>query len=154
LAACTDVNFVTRAARDAVPLFMWESSFVRFVPGHQFQHGARLYQVVSRDGNIVIAINLNTLHAKVFAMFPRDRMVNVPPEQLISSLEDFLDTCPDPSNPPRGIFVSPDVNRPEEVRAEWKRLCKRWHPDINSSPIATEIMMFINKMYAKAKVAE
>ena len=154
LAACTDVNFVTRAARDAVPLFMWESSFVRFVPGHQFQHGARLYQVVSRDGNIVIAINLNTLHAKVFAMFPRDRMVNVPAEKLISSLEDFLDTCPDPSNPPRGIFVSPDVNRPEEVRAEWKRLCKRWHPDINSSPIATEIMMFINKMYAKAKVAE
>ena len=132
---------------------MWESSFIRFVPGHQFQHGARLYQVVSRDGNIVIAINLNTLHAKVFAMFPRDRMDNVPTEKLISSLEDFLATCPDPTNPPKGVFVASDVNSADEIRAEWRSLCKRWHPDINSSPVAAEIMMFINQMYAKAKVS-
>ena len=86
LAACADVNFVSGAAREAVPLYMWESSFVRFTPGHQFQHGARLYQVVSRDGNIVIAINLNTLQAKAFAMFSRDLMVNVPSEILIANI--------------------------------------------------------------------
>jgi DNA helicase-2/ATP-dependent DNA helicase PcrA len=154
LAACADVNFVGGAAREAVPLFMWESSFVRFALGHQFQHGARLYQVVSRDGNIVIAINLNTLHAKVFAMFSRDRMDNVPAENLISSLDDFLATCPEPTNPPRGIFVPSGVKSPEEIRAEWRNLCKRWHPDVNSSPVAAEIMMFVNRMYAKTKVAE
>lgn len=153
LAACADVNFVSAAARDAVPLFMWESSFVRFEPGHQFQHGARLYQVVSRDGNIVIAINLNTLHAKVFAMFPRDRMDNVPPEKLISSLEDFLATCPDPTNPPQGVFIEPGISDPELLRSEWRKLCKLWHPDVNASPVAAEIMMYINEMYAKARVA-
>jgi DNA helicase II / ATP-dependent DNA helicase PcrA len=153
LAACADVNFVSGAAREAVPLFMWETSFDRFVPGHQFQHGARLYQVVSRDGNIVIAINLNTLHAKVFAMFPRDRMDNVPVEKLISSLDDFLITCPDPTNPPQGIFVPLGVNDPDVVRAEWRKLCKLWHPDVNVSPVAAEIMMYINEMYAKARIA-
>jgi hypothetical protein len=151
LAACADVNFVSGAARDAVPLFMWESSFVRFVPGHQFQHGARLYQVVSRDGNIVIAINLNTLHAKVFAMFPRDRMDNVPAEKLISSLEDFLATCPDPTNPPRGVFVEPGVSDPALLRDEYRRLSKLWHPDLNPSPVAAEIMQYINYMYGKTK---
>lgn len=153
LAACADVSFISGAARDAVPLFMWESSFVRFEPGHQFQHGARLYQVVSRDGNIVIAINLNTLHAKVFAIFPRDRMDNVPPEKLISSLEDFLATCPDPTNPPQGVFVEPGISDPEVLRSEWRKLCKLWHPDVNASPVAAEIMMYINEMYAKARVA-
>lgn len=153
LEACADTSFVSGAARDAVPLFMWESSFVRFVPGHQFQHGARYYQVVSRDGNIVIAINLSTLHAKVFAMFPRDRMDEVPKERLISSLEDFLASCPDPANPPQGIFVQPGVNDPDVLRCEWRKLCKLWHPDINPSPVAGDIMMFINEMYARAKVA-
>jgi hypothetical protein len=153
LAACADVNFGSGAARDAVPLFMWESSFVRFEPGHQFQHGARLYQVVSRDENIVIAINLNTLHAKVFAMFPRDRIDNVPPEKLISSLEDFLATCPDPTNPPQGVFVEPGISDPELLRSEWRKLCNQWHPDVNASPVAAEIMMYINEMYAKARVA-
>ena len=153
LAACADVNFVSGAARDAVPLFMWESSFDRFVHGHQFQYGARLYQVVSRDGNIVIAININTLYAKVFAMFPRERMDNVPAEKLISSLEDFLATCPDPTNPPRGVFVEPGVSDPELLRSEWRRLCKLWHPDVNASPIAAEIIQYINEMYAKARFA-
>lgn len=153
LEACSDTSFVSGAARDAVPLFMWESSFVRFVPGHQFQHGARYYQVVSRDGNIVIAINLSTLHAKVFAIFSRDRMDEVPKERLISSLEDFLASCPDPSNPPQGIFVQPGVNDPDLLRGEWRKLCKLWHPDINPSPVAGDIMMFINEMYARAKVA-
>ena len=153
LVACADVNFVSGAAREAVPLYMWESSFVRFVHGHQFQHGARLYQVVSRDGNIVIAINLNTLHAKVFAMFPRDRMDNVAVEKLISSLEDFLATCPDPTNPPRGVFVEPGVSDPDLLRSEWRRLCKLWHPDVSDSPIAAEIIQYITEMYAKAKFA-
>ena len=151
LAACADVNFVSGAARDAVPLFMWESSFVRFVHGHQFQYGARLYQVVSRDGNIVIAININTLHAKVFAMFPRDRMDNVPAEKLISSLEDFLATCPDPTNPPRGVFVEPGVSDPGPLRDEFRRLSKLWHPDLNPSPVAAEIMQYINYMYGRSK---
>jgi len=151
LEACSDSAFVSGAARDAVPLFMWETSFVRFIPGHQFQHGARYYQVVSRDGNIVIAINLSTLHAKVFAMFPREKMADVPAEKLVSSLEDFLATCPDPVNPPRGIFVKPGVTEPDALRAEWRRLCKLWHPDINQSPVAAEIMMYINTMYAGAK---
>ena len=151
LAACADVIFVSGAAREAVPLFMWESSFVRFVHGHQFQYGARLYQVVSRDGNIVIAININTLHAKVFAMFPRDRMDNVPAEKLISSLEDFLATCPDPTNPPRGVFVEPGVSDPGPLRDEFRRLSKLWHPDLNPSPVAAEIMQYINYMYGRSK---
>ncbi|MCX5937414.1 MAG: UvrD-helicase domain-containing protein [Cyanobium sp. LacPavin_0920_WC12_MAG_62_9] len=151
LAACADVNFVNGAASDAVPLFMWESSFVRFVPGHQFQHGVRLYQVISRDGNIVIAINLNTLYAKVFAIFPRDRMDNVPAEKLISSLEDFLATCPDPTNPPRGVFLEPGMSDPSLLRDEYRRLSKLWHPDLNPSPVAAEIMQYINYMYGKSK---
>jgi hypothetical protein len=151
LAACADANFVSGAAQDAVPLFMWESRFVRFVPGHQFQYGARLFQVVSRDGNIVIAINLNTLQAKVFAMFPRERMDNVPTEKLISSLEDFLATCPDPTNPPRGVFVEPGVSDPGLLRDEYRRLSKLWHPDLNPSPVAAEIMQYINYMYGKTK---
>jgi len=152
-AACADVNFVKGAARDAVSLFMWESSFVRFEPGHQFQHGSRQYQVVSRDGNIVIAFNLHTLHAKVFAMFARDRMDNVPQEELISSIEDFLATCPNPTNPPQGVFVEQGISDPELLHSEWRRLCKRWHPDVNASPIAADIMKYINEMYAKARFA-
>jgi hypothetical protein len=132
---------------------MWESSFVRFVPGHQFQYGVKLYQVVSRDGNIVIAINLNTLQAKVFAMFSRDRMDNVPAEKVISSLDDFLASCPDPANPPRGVFVKPGVTDPDLLRDEYRRLSKLWHPDLNQSPVAEEIMQFINHMYGKAKCA-
>lgn len=152
LQACTDSNFVNSAARDAVPLFMWEASFSRFVPGHQFQHGARQYQVASRDGNIIIAISLSTLHAKVFAMFPRDRMDDAPAETIISSIEDFLEACPDPINPPKGVFLKSDINDPTALRTEWLRLCKLWHPDLNPSPIASEIIQYINAMYGKAKV--
>lgn len=151
LQACSDTNFVSSAAREAVPLFMWESSFSRFVPGHQFQHGVRLYQVVSRDGNIIIAISLSSLHAKVFAMFPRDRMTDTPLETIISSIDDFLETCPDPKNPPKGVFVRSDMNDRAAIRIEWLRLCKLWHPDLNPSPVAAEIMQFINVMYGKAK---
>jgi hypothetical protein len=79
-------------------------------------------------------------------------MDNVPAEKLISSLEDFLATCPDPTSPPHGVFVQPGVNDHDAVRTEWRRLCRLWHPDINSSPVASEIMMFINQMYAKTKL--
>lgn len=152
LQACSDTNFVNNAAREAVPLFMFESSFSRFVPGHQFQHGARRYQVISRDGNIIIAISLSTLHAKVFAMFPRDRMADTPLETIISSIEDFLETCPDPKNPPKGVFVKSKEADSYAIRSEWVRLCKMWHPDVSNSPIAGEIIMYINSMYAKTKV--
>ena len=150
--ACSATNFVSNAAREAVPLFMWETSFSRFMPGHQFQHGARCYQVISRDGNILVAINLSTLHAKVFAMFSRDRMTDTPLETIISSIDDFLETCPDPKNPPKGIFVKSKEADSNDIRSEWVRLCKMWHPDVSNSPIAGEIIMYINSMYAKTKV--
>jgi superfamily I DNA/RNA helicase len=151
LQACSATNFVSNAAREAVPLFMWETSFSRFMPGHQFQHGARCYQVISRDGNILVAINLSTLHAKVFAMFSRDRMTDTPLETIISSIDDFLETCPDPKNPPKGIFVKSKQADSNDIRSEWVRLCKMWHPDVSNSPIAGEIIMYINSMYAKTK---
>jgi len=151
LQACSASNFVSNAAREAVPLFMWETSFSRFMPGHQFQHGARCYQVISRDGNILVAINLSTLHAKVFAMFSRDRMTDTPIETIISSIDDFLETCPDPKNPPKGIFVKSKQADSNDIRSEWVRLCKMWHPDVSNSPIAGEIIMYINSMYAKTK---
>jgi len=150
--ACSATNFVSNAAREAVPLFMWETSFSRFMPGHQFQHGARCYQVISRDGNILVAINLSTLHAKVFAIFSRDRMTDTPLETIISSIDDFLETCPDPKNPPKGIFVKSKEADSNDIRSEWVRLCKMWHPDVSNSPIAGEIIMYINSMYAKTKV--
>jgi superfamily I DNA/RNA helicase len=152
LKACSSQGFVEKAAREAVPLYMWESSIARFVAGHQFQYGARIFQVISREGNIIIAMNLSTFHAKVFAIFPRERVAGAPNEIVITSLEDLLQVCPDPTNPPKGIFVAPTENDQNTIRNEWLRLCKLWHPDVNPSPVAAEIMMYINAMYAKSKL--
>ncbi|MDA9700067.1 ATP-dependent helicase [Synechococcus sp. AH-736-M02] len=132
-------------------LYMQDESMNRFVDGHEFQFGARLYIVLSRINDIIICINKTSGKTKTFRMASKDVQQSRDLDETICCIEDFIASCPDPENLPVGLFMDASSNDLDLLHSEWLRIRTFWSSRSSESLVAQDIVNVINKMYSQSR---